>query len=201
MSLRHAYTLWAPVYDLAVGLATREARRASLTRLVPAADAEVLLIGVGTGLDFPFLPTGPRYTGVDLTPAMLARARRRAERHDLAIALEEADAHALPFADQGFDAVVMHLIVAVVPEPERALAEAARVLRPGGRLLILDKFLAPGQRAPVRRAASRMLQHLATRTDVVFEELLTATPSLALIDDRPALAGGWFRHIELEKRA
>lgn len=199
MSLRRAYTLWAPVYDLAVDLATREPRRRSLQRL-PADSGQVLLIGVGTGLDIPHLPRGPRYTGVDLTPAMLARARRRAARHDLAIALEEADAHRLPYADRQFDAIVMHLIVAVVPDPARALAEAARVLRPGGRLLILDKFLAPGQRAPLRRAASRLLRHLATRTDVVFEDLLAAVPELALVDDRPALAGGWFRHIELERR-
>ena len=201
MSLRRAYTLWAPVYDLAIDLATRGVRRRSLERLGQDTDRHVLLVGVGTGLDIPHLPARHRYTGIDLTPAMLARARRRAARHQVRIEFEEGDAHALPYPDAHFDAVVMHLIVAVVPEPTAALREAARVLRPGGRILILDKFIAPGQRAPVRRAASRILRHLATRTDVVFEEVLTCCPELQVIDDRPALAGGWFRHIELEKRA
>ena len=199
MSLRHAYTVWAPVYDLAVDLATREIRRQSLARLDQPDPLDVLLVGVGTGLDLPHLPRTHRYTGIDLTPAMLARARRRARAQALTIDLQEADAHQLPFEDARFDAVVMHLIVAVVPDPVRALQEAARVLRPGGRLLVLDKFLRPGQSAPLRRLASKLLQHLATRTDVVFEELLAHTPELHLVSDRPALAGGWFRHIELGK--
>lgn len=199
MSLRHTYTLWAPVYDLAVDLATREARRRSLARLPQSPAQDVLLIGVGTGLDLPHLPAAHRYAGIDLTPAMLARARRRAERLALPVELHEGDAHQLPFGDERFDSVIMHLILAVVPDPARALREAARTLRPGGKILILDKFLRPGQRAPLRRLANLALRHLATRTDVVFEDLLHFAPGLRLIDNRPALAGGWFRYIELEK--
>ena len=200
MSLRHAYTVWAPVYDLAVDLATREPRRRSLARLAELPASEVLLVGIGTGLDIPYLPAAHGYTGIDLTPAMLARAHARARRHAVRIELQEGNAHALPFDPDRFDTVVMHLILAVVPDPARALAEAARVLRPGGRILILDKFLRPGRPAPVRRLANRLLRHVATRTDVVFEDLLNRTPELGLVRDEPALAGGWFRHIELEKR-
>lgn len=199
MSLRHAYTLWAPIYDPLVAAATRRARIRSLQRLAHADAQRVLVCGVGTGLDIPHLPPGPAYTGIDLTPAMLARARRRAAEHGVRIELREGDVMDLELPEASFDRVIMHLILAVVPRPERALAEAERVLRPGGRVLVLDKFLRPGQRAPLRRAAGLVLRHLATRTDVVFEQVLAHAPRLRVVEDSPALAGGWFRHIVLEK--
>jgi ubiquinone/menaquinone biosynthesis C-methylase UbiE len=94
----------------------------------------------------------------------------------------------------------MHLILAVIPRPAEALAEAARVLAPGGRILVWDKFLRPGQAAPLLRLASRVVGPFLTRTDVVFEEILAAAPSLAVTADRPSLLGGWFRFITLERR-
>lgn len=199
MSLRFTYTLWAPIYDLFVDRALRGPRQRSLARLGEVAGQEILLPGIGTGLDLPYLPPGARYTGIDLTPAMLARARRLADRLGLEIQLEEGDAMALPYGDARFDAVVLHLILAVVPDPARAFAEAVRVLRPGGRLLILDKFLRPGQIAPLRRLINPVISRLATRTDVVFEALLAQHPNLRVTEDSPALAGGWFRHIVLTK--
>lgn len=199
MSLRRSYTLWAPLYDTIVDRATRGLRRASLADLPATPDTNVLLPGVGTGLDLPLLPPGPRYTGIDLTPAMLARARRRAATLDLDISLEVADAMALPHGDAVFDAVVLHLVTAVVPAPERVLSEAARVVRPGGTIHVVDKFLLPGQRAPVRRAISPLLGRLATRTDVVFEDVLARVPGLTVRADRPGAFGGWFRLIQLER--
>jgi ubiquinone/menaquinone biosynthesis C-methylase UbiE len=106
----------------------------------------------------------------------------------------------LPFADGAFDFVVLHLIVAVVPRPQDCLAEAERVLQPGGRALVLDKFLRPRERAPLRRALNALSRHVATRLDVVLEEALTAAPRLAVDSDEPVLAGGWFRSIALTKR-
>jgi ubiquinone/menaquinone biosynthesis C-methylase UbiE len=197
MALHHFYTLWAPIYDPAVAGLTRAARRRSLARL--EGEGEVLLSGVGTGLDLPWLPRGPRYTGIDRTPAMLERARRRAASLDLPIELHTGDAMALPFDDARFDCVVLHLILAVVPQPARALAEAKRVLKPGGRILVLDKFLRRGRPAPLRRLLSLGLRHVATRTDVVFEDLLATVPALQVTEDAPALAGGWFRSITLHK--
>ena len=199
MTLRYSYTLFAPVYDAFVAPFTASARRRSLLRLTEGPPTEVLLVGVGSGLDLPLLPQGPRYTGLDLTPAMLARARRKAAALGLDIRLDEGDARRLPYDDAEFDAVVLHLILAVTPHPERVLAEAARVLRRGGRILILDKFLRPGQKAPLRRLVSPLLGVLATRTDVVFEQALAQAPALEVVSDAPALAGGWFRRIELRK--
>jgi len=113
----------------------------------------------------------------------------------------EGDAQRMPFADATFDFAVLHLIVAVVPQPDRCLAEIGRVLRPGGRALVFDKFLRPGERAWLRRAVNPIARRIATRTDVVLEEILDATPELAVTSDRPALMGGWFRLIELKKES
>jgi ubiquinone/menaquinone biosynthesis C-methylase UbiE len=197
--LRRSYRLLAPVYDLAVRGALARARARSLARLQRRARGEVLVAGIGTGLDLPLLPPAHRYVGVDLTRAMLARAVAR--RGPLEVCFVEGDVQALPFADAGFDMAVLHLILAVVPRPERCLAEIARILRPGGRVLLFDKFLRPGERAWLRRALNPVARRIATRTDVVFEDVLAEVPGLAVVADEPALIGGWFRLIELEKRS
>lgn len=201
MTLRYGYTLFAPIYDALVAPFTDAARQRSLALLNEEPPLDALLVGIGSGLDIPLLPPGPNYTGIDLTPAMLTRARRRAAAAGMAIHLDQGDARCLPYDDRAFDTVVLHLILAVTPHPRQVLAEAARVLRPGGRVLILDKFLRPGQRAPLRRWISPLLGMLATRTDVEFEAVLAQTPTLEMILDQPAMAGGWFRQIVLRKAA
>ena len=196
MSLKHSYTLIAPFYDAAIDRATRAARKHSLSAL-PAAPGRVLLAGVGTGLDLPHLPPQHHYVGVDLTEAMLRRARPRAGKADFSGVI--GDAQRLPFADASFDHAVLHLILAVVPQPADCLREVARVLRPGGTALVFDKFLRRGQPAVLRRLANPLVRRLATRLDVVFEEVLAHTPALQLEHDQPALAGGWFRMIRLRR--
>lgn len=111
----------------------------------------------------------------------------------------EGDAQCQPFADASFDSAVLHLILAVVPEPAQCLAEIARVLRPGGQVLVFDKFLRRGQPALLRRLLNPLFRRVATRLDVVFEDLLVEVPELALEYDQPALAGGWFRMIRLRR--
>ncbi len=197
MSLQTSYRFIAPFYDAFLDRATRDARRRSLQRL-PTEPARVFLGGVGTGLDFSLLPTQHEYIALDITAAMLAKARPRSV--GLKMALMQGDSMVLPFVNASFDSVVLHLIVAVVPQPARCLAEAARVLKPSGKLLVFDKFLRPGQRAPLRRMFSPLLGQIATRTDVVFEDLLASVPELQVRSNEAALAGGWFRLIELEKQ-
>lgn len=196
MSLKHSYTLIAPFYDAAIGQVTRTARQRSLAAL-PAEAGRVLLAGVGTGLDLPHLPPQHRYVGLDLTHAMLRRALPRAGHVDFAPV--QGDAQRLPFADAAFDHAVLHLILAVVPQPTDCFAEIARVVRPGGSILVFDKFLRRGQPALMRRLFNPLLRRVATRLDVVFEDLLVATPGLVLEHDLPTLAGGWFRMIRLRR--
>lgn len=199
MSLRRSYTLIAPFYDVFLAAATRAPRRRSLGHLAAAPPLDVLVGGVGTGLDLPHLPPQHRYVGIDLTPAMLRRAVVR--RGGLDFAAVHGDVQALPFAAAAFDAAVLHLILAVVADPRRCLAEAARVVKPGGTILIFDKFLRPGESGAWKRLLNPLSRRIATRLDVVFEELLAATPELACRHDEASLAAGWFRLIRLEKRS
>lgn len=197
MSLKHSYTLIAPFYDAMIARATQGARQRSLSAL-PEKPGRVLLTGIGTGLDLPHLPEQHRYVGLDLTHAMLHRALPRVDTLDFTPI--QGDALGLPFAENSFDSAVLHLILAVVPEPAQCLAEVARVVRPGGEILIFDKFLRSGQPAPLRRLLNPLVSRVATRLNVVFEDILAATPELLVEYDQPALAGGWFRIIRLRRR-
>ena len=188
MSLKISYTLLAPLYDHVVGPPLRRIRQASLARLPPHGGLAVLVNGIGTGLDLPLLPATHRYCGLDLTRAMLDKAQAR--RGALDLTLVQGDSQQLPFRAAAFDCVVMHLILAIVPDPARALLEAARVLKPGGRVLLLDKFLRRGERAPLRRILSPLAARIATHLDVVFEDVLAAAPELTLLSDQPVLARG-----------
>lgn len=196
MSLKHSYTLVAPFYDAFLTAATHGARKRSLAALAHGAPRDVLLLGVGTGLDLPHLPTQHRYVGLDLTAAMLKRAGPRAA--GLHFSPLRGDVQRLPFRDGSFDAAVLHLILAVVPAPTLCLAEAVRVLKPGGTLLVFDKFLRRGE-AGWKRVLNPLTRHLATRLDVVFEDVLDTVGGLEVQANEPALASGWFRLIRLTK--
>ena len=198
MSLRTSYTLLAPVYDWLVGPALTRVRARSLTRL-PDAGAHILLDGIGTGLDLPMLPQANRYTALDLTRAMLDKAQPR--RGKLNVQWVQGDSQCLPFAANSFDHVLLHLILAIVPDTRAALREATRVVRTGGKLFVLDKFLHRGQTAPLRRMLNPLMRRIATRTDVVFEDALAGMKDLRIVDDQPVMAGGWIRMITLEKTA
>lgn len=197
MTLKHSYTLFAPFYDALLAAATRGARKRSLAALAGHPPRNVLLLGVGTGLDLPHLPAQHRYVGLDLTAAMLMRARRRTA--GLHFAALRGDAQRLPFHNASFDVAVLHLILAVVPAPALCLAEAARVVKPGGLLLIFDKFLRRGE-AGWKRVLNPLTRHVATRLDVVFEDVLDVVDGLKLTANEAALASGWFRLIRLKKQ-
>ena len=195
--LRWSYNLIAPIYDLVVSRPLLRARTLSIDNLPTEHAERVLLSGIGTGLDLPLLPKLHHYTALDFNAAMLERARPRST--GLHVEWVLGDSMALPFADAYFDHIVLHLILAVVPQPALCLNEAARVLKPGGTIIIFDKFLRPRQTALLRRALNPLSRRVATRMDVVFEEVLQRIPSLQLVNDVPLLAGGWFRGIVLKK--
>jgi ubiquinone/menaquinone biosynthesis C-methylase UbiE len=150
---RFRYTLWAPSYDRVAEAAPgfREARRRSIERLQLVAGNRVLIVGAGTGLDLEHLPDTVEIIALDVTPAMLTRLEARAARRGRRVTAQIMDARRLAFPDQSFDAIVMHLVLAVMPEPERGLAEAERVLKPGGRIAVFDKFLREDERASIKR--------------------------------------------------
>ena len=195
--LRLSYNLIAPLYDLAIEQPLMKARAKSLRALPDDVAGNVLLSGAGTGLDLPLLPAMHRYTALDFNMAMLSRARPRGTGLQMDWVL--GDSMALPFADAQFDHAVLHLILAVVPQPAQCLSEAARTVKPGGTIIILDKFLRPQQRAWLRRALNPLSRRIATRMDVVFEDVLREVPGLQPVSDVPLLAGGWFRGIVLRK--
>jgi len=172
---RLRYTLYAPIYDLLVRLGP--ARRAAIARLGLRPGEKVLVVGAGTGQDLDFLPADLQVTAGDLSPGMLVRLRRRAVGSGRRVEVRELDAHRLPFADGTFDAVLLHLVVAIVPDPRACLSEAVRVLKPGGRISVLDKF-APdlGSLALWRRVFNPVTETLATSVDRRLGSLLAGLP-------------------------
>ncbi len=107
-------------------------------RLWSGAQGRVLEVGVGTGLNIPYYPPGTEVTAVDLSPGMLARARRRAAAMGVPVDLRLGDAERLDFLDASFDTVVATFVFCSVPDPVQRLREVRRVCRPGGRVLLLE---------------------------------------------------------------
>jgi SAM-dependent methyltransferase len=124
------------------------------------AQGEVLELAAGTGRNLPYYRADVRLTAIELSPAMLAVARGRAERLGRPADLRVGDAEALDFPDERFDTVLATLALCSIPDDARAVAEARRVLRPGGRLILLEHVRSPVN--PVR-AIQRLLDPLFVR--------------------------------------
>jgi len=121
------------------------------------ASGEVLEVAIGTGRNLPFYPEGIRLTGIDFSPQMLELARRQADQLGRKVDLRLGDAQALDLPDASFDTVVCTLSLCAIPDERRAVAEMRRVLRPGGRLLLLDHVTAAPRAA---RAAQWLLERI-----------------------------------------
>lgn len=134
---RARYNRIAPIYDLFETLS--EGRfKPWREKLWSHAHGEILEVGVGTGKNFPFHPRGAKITGIDLADQMLARARKRAQELGKSIDLREGDAQSLDFPDDSFDTVAATFVFCSVPDPVRCLRELNRVVKPGGKILLLD---------------------------------------------------------------
>ncbi len=135
------YAKWAPVYDMLYGRLLRPGREAA-TREALACGRDILEVGVGTGLSLPGYPEGYRVVGVDLSKPMLDRAAEKIERLGLksVTGLAVMDACRLGFADACFDAVVGQYVITLVPDAEAALDEFARVCKPGGDIVLVNKI-------------------------------------------------------------
>lgn len=149
---RARYQLYAPIYD-AVARPLEQGRKRAIERLDLDSGDRVLILGCGTGSDLKYLPPGAHVTAIDAAPAMVRRTRARAERLGLEVDARIGDAQALPFEDGAFDAVLLHLILSVVPDPQAVAAETARVLAPCGRVSIYDKFAPENEESSLLRRA------------------------------------------------
>ena len=125
------------------------------------ARGKVLEIAIGTGLNLPFYPADVEITGIEISPAMLEVARHRAQSLGRRVELVIGDAQALPFADQSFDTVIYTIALCSIPDERKAVAEAWRVLRAGGRFVTLKHVRSPNI---IIRALERMLESYTVRT-------------------------------------
>ena len=158
--LRKIWREFAPRYDRQIAWWERVLFTGGREWACARARGDVLEIGVGTGRNLAHYPADVRLTGVDLSPETLAIARRRARGLGRDIALVEGDAQSLPFPDEGFDTVVSTLTMCSIPDHRTAIAEALRVLRRGGRFVLLEHVRSPN---PVVRAGQRLLNPLTVR--------------------------------------
>ena len=155
-TVKKAYARWAPVYDLVFGALFARARRAAIAA-AEQAGGRILEFGVGTGISLPGYSPQTRIVGVDLSAPMLRKAQARVAELSLKNVerLEVMDAEHLSFPDGSFDVVVAHYVVSTVPNPEAALDEFARTVRPGGEIVLLNRV---GADSGLRRIVELILE-------------------------------------------
>jgi ubiquinone/menaquinone biosynthesis C-methylase UbiE len=193
--LRFRYSLWAPHYDRVTRLHPQRRRSIELLALKPG--ERVAVIGCGTGADLPYLPDEVEVLATDLTPAMLRQAEAHARPN---IEYRVMNALALDLPDGSFDAAILHMVLEVIPDPARCLGETARVLRPGGRVAVFDKFLPDGARpGRFRRLGLALLDFVFTSSNRQMGEILGRSGApLEVAHDEPTV--GAYRHILLRKQ-
>jgi phosphatidylethanolamine/phosphatidyl-N-methylethanolamine N-methyltransferase len=160
-TMARAYARWAPVYDLVFGAVFERGRLASIAA-AERIGGRILDIGVGTGISLPDYARNNRIVGVDYSEPMLRKAQERVFGQQLTHVdgLAVMDAKHLGFPDASFDVVVAQYVITALPEPEAALDEFARVLKPGGEIILVNHI---GAEAGLRRAFERWFSPVARR--------------------------------------
>jgi phosphatidylethanolamine/phosphatidyl-N-methylethanolamine N-methyltransferase len=192
-----AYGRWAPVYDLVFGPVFTRGRRVA----VDAAErigGRILEVGVGTGLSLGQYSRKNRLVGIDISEPMLAKARERVKRLrlDNVDAIGVGDAENLEYGDASFDVVVAQYVVTAVPNPERALDEFVRVVRPGGEIIITTRIGAEhGLRGTLEKWLMPLTSRMGWRTEFPwarYEQWANRTPGVRLLERRPLPPLGHF---------
>ncbi len=199
-----AYGRWAPVYDAIFGPVFRQGRQAA----VQAADrigGRILEVGVGTGLSLPSYARSSRIVGIDISEPMLEKARARARQLSNVEAILVGDAEKLDFETESFDVVVAQYVVTAIPNPERALNEFIRVVRPGGEIILTTRIGAErGLRGAIEGLLMPITSRLGWRTEFSwerYEKWLAASPSVALRDKRALPPLGHFYLVRIARLA
>jgi phosphatidylethanolamine/phosphatidyl-N-methylethanolamine N-methyltransferase len=190
------YGVLAVFYDAVFTPFFGVSRKKNMEILKAASGDRVLLVGVGTGLDLPFFPAGAAVTGVDISESMLARARRK--KIQAGAELLSMNAERLEFKDNVFDKVMMNLILSVVEHPRAAMAEALRVLKPGGVMLVWDKFSASKKPGSARKILNVITSFIGTDITRNFEEISEGC-KFEVLSDTAGMFGGNYRTILLKK--
>ena len=197
---RFIYAMWSPIYDRLVNISPLASSRRRAFEVAQMQSGEhVLLVGVGSGADFQHIPEGTSAVGIDISPSMLKRGQAKLAGSDHKITLVEGDAQSMPFEDESFDVAILTLILSVVPDGASCLRETTRTLKPGGRVLVFDKFKIHGKQPSFGRRLLNVLTTLfGTDINRDFEEMLGQT-GLAKERDEASLFHGAYRIILLRK--
>jgi phosphatidylethanolamine/phosphatidyl-N-methylethanolamine N-methyltransferase len=171
------YSDFAPLYDKTFGKIFYPRLKYVIEKLDIPLGAKVLELAVGTGTSFPAYPRHCEVIGIDLAPDMLARAQTKIQENGWShLKVLEMDALSLAFADDTFDFVTAFHAVTVVPNPIKMLAEAKRVCRPGGKIVIVNHFTTESPiLGPLTRALDPVTRRLGWRTDLKLKPFIEAT--------------------------
>ncbi|ADH89793.1 Phosphatidylethanolamine N-methyltransferase [Ancylobacter novellus DSM 506] len=172
-TVEEAYARWAPVYDMVFG-AVFEAGRKVAMKAAENIGGRILEFGVGTGIALPNYKRSNRIVGVDISEPMLQKARERVQKEKLdhVEGLCLMDGAHMGFADNSFDVVIAQFVITVVPQPEETLDEMARVLKPGGEIILVNHLGAEdGPRAAFEKWFARRARKLGWRPEFQFARL------------------------------